>query len=119
MDPSGLHGPIWTAWTHPDPSRPIAPPPPDARACRRVAHGAGGGGQLAVRKSDSFRDVVLWNLGEAKAPSMADLGAGEWRHYVCLEAGAIGEPVALGPGAAWKGSQEFVCEPSAAACEQP
>ena len=73
---------------------------------------APGSGQLALRKSASFRDVVLWNLGEAKAPSMADLGAGEWRHYICLEAGAIGTPVTLAPGARLTGSQSFACEPS-------
>jgi glucose-6-phosphate 1-epimerase len=69
--------------------------------------------QLAIRKSSSFRDVVLWNLGEAKAGGMADLGPGEWRHYVCLEAGAIGTPVTLAPGASFRGTQSFVCEPAA------
>jgi len=61
---------------------------------------------LAVSKT-GFRDVVLWNLGELKAPSMADLGAGEWRHYVCLEAGAVGQPVELGPSAVFRASQSF------------
>lgn len=54
-----------------------------------------------------FPDVVLWNLGELKAPSMADLGSGEWRKYVCLEAGAIGRPVTLQPGESFVGSQRF------------
>ena len=44
---------------------------------------------------------------------MADLGPGEWRHYVCLEAGAIGTPVTLAPGASFRGTQSFVCEPAA------
>ena len=69
-----------------------------------------GAGQLRLSKSESFRDVVLWNLGAEKAPSMKDLGAGEWQQYVCLEAAAIGTPVSLAPGATWKGSQSFACE---------
>jgi glucose-6-phosphate 1-epimerase len=64
-------------------------------------------GKLIVSKSPAFRDVVLWNLGEAKAPSMADLGEGEWRRYVCLEAGAIGTPVTLAPGESFVGTQSF------------
>lgn len=68
-----------------------------------------GAGQLKVTKSASFPDVVLWNLGEAKAPSMKDLGEGEWRNYVCLEAACIGTPVALEAGACFKASQDFAC----------
>jgi len=69
-------------------------------------------GRLAIRKSAAFRDVVLWNLGEEKAPSMADLGAGEWRGYVCLEAGAIGTPVELAPQQTWRAEQSFACGPA-------
>ena len=68
-----------------------------------------GAGKLVLKKSASFRDVVVWNLGEAKAPSMADLGAGEWRNYLCLEAGAIGTPVKVPPGSSFSGSQTFTC----------
>ena len=51
--------------------------------------------------------MVLWNLGEVKAPTMKDLGEGEWRNYVCLEAGAIGTPITLKPGETFEGSQTF------------
>ena len=67
--------------------------------------------RLMIRKSDSFRDVVLWNLGEAKAAGMKDLGEGQWQQYVCLEAGAISTPVKLEPGASFEGTQSFACEP--------
>ena len=67
-------------------------------------------GSLTLTKSEAFRDLVLWNLGEAKAPTMSDLGDGEWRNYVCLEAGAIGQPVKLAPGASFRGSQAFACD---------
>lgn len=67
---------------------------------------APGRADLVVRKR-GLRDAVLWNLGEAKAPTMADLGAGEWRHYVCLEAAAIAEPVTVAPGAFFEAAQSF------------
>ena len=61
--------------------------------------------QLVIRKTSGFRDAVLWNLGAEKAPTMADLGDGEWRKYVCVEAGAIGEPVRTGRAAAPRAEQ--------------
>lgn len=68
------------------------------------------GEQLVLTKSASFRDAVLWNLGEAKAPSMSDLGEGEWRKYVCVEPGAIGTPVSVPAGGSFSGSQRFTVE---------
>ena len=64
-------------------------------------------GTVKIAKSGGFRDVVVWNLGEQKAPEMADLGEGEWRHYVCIEAGAIGEKVTVAPGECFAASQRF------------
>ena len=66
--------------------------------------------QLVVTKTAGFRDAVLWNLGEAKAPSMSDLGSGEWRHYVCVEAGAIGSPVTVPAGERFGASQTLSVE---------
>jgi len=68
------------------------------------------GHESIVINKRGFRDLVLWNLGEAKAPSMADLGAGEWRNYICLEAGSIGEPVTLAPGTSFCGLQSFAVQ---------
>jgi len=66
--------------------------------------------ELIVEKSTSFRDLVVWNLGEAKAPSMADLGEGEWRPYVCLEAAAIAKPVQLPAGESFSAKQVFTVQ---------
>ena len=68
-----------------------------------------GRSQLAIEKS-GFRDMVVWNLGEAKAAGMSDLGVGEWRKYVCLEAATIAQPVKLAPGARHKARQLFTVE---------
>merc|ERR1712139_544666 len=48
------------------------------------------GDRLITVAKKGFPDAVLWNIGEAKAGGLADLGEGEWRRYACLEAGAIG-----------------------------
>ncbi|CAE8719613.1 unnamed protein product [Polarella glacialis] len=61
---------------------------------------------ISVKKS-GFPDSVVWNIGEEKAAGMSDLGAGEWRRYLCVEAGAIGTPVVVEPGAAWVAEQRF------------
>ena len=56
-----------------------------------------------------YADIV--NLGKAKAPTMADLGEGEWQHYLCLEAGAVSKPVSIEPGATWSAAQTFQITP--------
>jgi hypothetical protein len=67
--------------------------------------------ELTLRKTAAFPDLVMWNLGKAKAPTMADLGDGEWQHYLCLEAGAVSKPVSLEPGATWSAAQTFQITP--------
>jgi len=48
-----------------------------------------------------FKDTVLWNIGADKATSLADLGAGEWQQYVCIESALIDKPVKLEPHMSW------------------
>lgn len=54
-----------------------------------------------------FKDTVVWNIGEAKAASLNDLGAGEWRQYVCVESAVIDKPVKLGPRTSWMGGVSY------------
>eukprot|EP01065_Artemidia_motanka_P046439 TRINITY_DN7045_c0_g1_i2.p2 TRINITY_DN7045_c0_g1~~TRINITY_DN7045_c0_g1_i2.p2 ORF type:complete len:307 (+),score=112.29 TRINITY_DN7045_c0_g1_i2:59-922(+) len=58
------------------------------------------GGRLRLTKS-GFPDWVLWNIGEEKAGGMKDLGPGEWRKYLCVEAARATAAVRLVPGASW------------------
>lgn len=58
---------------------------------------------------EGFNEVVLWNIGEAKAPGLVDLGAGEWAQYVCIEAAAT-EPVSLQVGETFVCSQTLTVE---------
>lgn len=52
-----------------------------------------------------FSDVVVWNPGAEIASRLGDLGDGEHRRFVCVEAANVLVPVQLGPGASWTGVQ--------------
>jgi glucose-6-phosphate 1-epimerase len=57
--------------------------------------------------AEGFRDTIVWNPGERLGASIPDLGEGEHRHFVCVEAGTVIEPITLAPGQAWRGSQQL------------
>lgn len=62
----------------------------------------------SVRLSQTgFADAVVWNIGPDKAAGLADLGAGEWRRYVCVEAAQL-RPTVVAPGGQWSGGQLLV-----------
>jgi glucose-6-phosphate 1-epimerase len=65
---------------------------------------SGGESALTVH-AQGFPDVVVWNPGPDKARHLADLEPGGWRHFVCLEAAAIGVPITLDPGQQFVGAQ--------------
>jgi glucose-6-phosphate 1-epimerase len=54
--------------------------------------------RILVAKEDS-RDTVVWNPWSEKAKAMADLGANEWRDFLCVETCNVGDHgVSLNPG---------------------
>jgi glucose-6-phosphate 1-epimerase len=55
-----------------------------------------------------FPDVVVWNIGSTLGASMGDLGSGQWRGYVCVEAAVVGSPVVVEAGRSWSGSQTLL-----------
>lgn len=61
-------------------------------------------GRLHI-EAEGLPDAVVWNPGPDKAAALADLPDGDWRHFLCVEAGAVAEPVRLAPGAEWAGRQ--------------
>lgn len=63
-------------------------------------------GRTAIHQ-EGFDDVVVWNPGPDKAAALADLPDEDWPHFLCVEAAAIGRPVALAPGETWLGRQGF------------
>lgn len=59
-------------------------------------------------EAEGFRDVVVWNPGPGLAAGLADLGPGQHRHFVCIEAATVCRPVVLAPGGRWSGRQRLV-----------
>jgi glucose-6-phosphate 1-epimerase len=60
---------------------------------------ANGSRTLAVRATGTT-DTVVWNPGpQSSLP--ADLDAGEWRDFLCVEAAVASAPMTLAPGATW------------------
>ena len=61
---------------------------------------------------EGFVDAVLWNPGEAKAGAMSDMGDGEYKQMVCIEAAvATSGPVVVAPQASWTGVQRVRLQP--------
>ena len=67
-----------------------------------------GGGMPARRISQQcFPDTVVWNPGPAKAARLGDMPPDDWLRMLCVEAGAIAQPVELAPGKTWSGVQRI------------
>lgn len=62
-------------------------------------------GRVVEVRSPGFRDVVIWNPGERLGDTIPDLDIGGWRHFVCLEAATIAQPIWLAPNESWTGRQ--------------
>lgn len=54
-----------------------------------------------------FPDAVVWNIGNAAAGGIKDMGNGEWKQYVCYEAAVIGSPAVVPPASSWTAGQTF------------
>jgi glucose-6-phosphate 1-epimerase len=54
-----------------------------------------------------FADTVVWNPGPALAATIGDLAPGDYRHFVCVEAGQVLQAVPLAPDARWWGTQRL------------
>ena len=58
-------------------------------------------------EQEGFGDVVVWNPGEQLAARIGDLSPGDHRHFVCVEAAQVVQPVGLAPGERWTGMQRL------------
>ncbi|KAL6076111.1 putative glucose-6-phosphate 1-epimerase [Balamuthia mandrillaris] len=63
--------------------------------------------EVVVLRKNGFPDAVIWNPWEEKGEKLADLGEGEWRQFLCVEAAVFGSPVTLLPGETWTASQSI------------
>jgi glucose-6-phosphate 1-epimerase len=68
---------------------------------------SGGGMPMRRLSQQGFEDAVVWNPGPDKAARLGDMPAQDWRHMLCVEAGAITQPVELAPGKTWSGLQRI------------
>ncbi|RPE79592.1 D-hexose-6-phosphate mutarotase [Vulcaniibacterium tengchongense] len=71
-----------------------------------VLHLRENGAVLRIEQA-GFTDTVVWNPGPEAAARLPDLGAGEHRRFVCVEAACAARPVELGPGERWSGRQRL------------
>jgi len=60
--------------------------------------------QLDIRTT-GFYDTVVWNPDAPKSATIADMEAGGYLRFLCVEAALAHAPVTLAAGAAWQGSQ--------------
>ncbi|HET8897654.1 MAG TPA: D-hexose-6-phosphate mutarotase [Rhodanobacteraceae bacterium] len=65
-----------------------------------------GTAELRIEKR-GFADFVVWNPGATGAAGIGDLATGEYRQFVCVEAGQVRHAVQLAPGARWCGSERI------------
>ena len=54
-----------------------------------------------------FVDTVVWNPGAASSVNFKDLAPDDYQRFLCIEAATIATPIALKPGAQWRGSQRL------------
>jgi len=59
---------------------------------------------IVIQKRE-LQDAVLWNPWHDRTPAFRDLGADDWRRFVCLEAGTVGNRIQVAPGQSFSGSQ--------------
>ena len=62
-------------------------------------------GRRMLIDAEGFPDAVVWNPGREHAAALADLDPGGERHFVCIEAAVVQEPVTIGPRRRWTGTQ--------------
>jgi glucose-6-phosphate 1-epimerase len=62
-------------------------------------------GRRLLIDAEGFPDAVVWNPGRERAAALADLDPGGERHFVCIEAAAVQEPITIGPRRRWTGTQ--------------
>jgi glucose-6-phosphate 1-epimerase len=62
-------------------------------------------GAFSLRMSATgFDQWMVWNPGEVGGNALADLPAGDWRRFVCVEPVCVARPIKLDPGETFAGS---------------
>ena len=66
--------------------------------------------RMMVIEAEGFPDAVVWNPGRERAATLHDLGPGDERRFVCVEAAVVQTPVTLGAGRRWSGTQTLAAQ---------
>lgn len=64
-----------------------------------------GASTLTITQSPSWANTVVWNPGADKA--IPDLATDSYKHFLCVEAAQVMQPVNVPAGAAWQGWQRW------------
>jgi len=64
------------------------------------------GGEVSLSGSN-LPDTVVWNPWNEKAAAMGDLGAEAWPKFICVEAGACVDPIAVPGNQSWSCSHRM------------
>jgi glucose-6-phosphate 1-epimerase len=62
-------------------------------------------GRVLDLRTTGFRDTVVWNPDAPKSATIADMEAGGYLRFLCVEAAVADAPAAVAGGATWHGSQ--------------
>lgn len=63
-------------------------------------------------ETSNFPDVVVWNPGQPRAALLEDMGPGDERHMLCVEAAAVQRPVKVAADARWSATQTLTASSS-------
>jgi glucose-6-phosphate 1-epimerase len=62
---------------------------------------------LQIEQSPSWANSVVWNPGESKCASLADMPAHGFARMLCVEAAQVFEPISISAGGQWVGWQRL------------
>ena len=62
-------------------------------------------GTLRISQDAAWPQTVVWNPGPALCATLPDMQPSDWMRMLCVEAGAINQPIALHPGQHWQAAQ--------------
>ena len=73
----------------------------------QALHLQDGTSTLRIEQSPSWAESVVWNPGEAKGATLADMPAQGFARMLCVEAAQVFEPIAIPAGGQWVGWQRL------------
>ena len=76
-------------------------------APKNPLHLQDGTSTLQIEQSPSWANSVVWNPGEGKCATLADMPAHGFARMLCVEAAQVFEPISIPAGGQWVGWQRL------------